>query len=136
MISIWLRPWDIPQSSHASPWKTLSFPPLFLRLTQSFATSNCCTAPNNILWASLGCPVAAGPQERDYSALAAWRKRESIDNFKKNGLAYTFPFLKTYQAEKSISRGPATTGHPRLMPIESCSVRYNQTSLTLCLYQE
>ena len=33
-ISLGLRLWEIPRSSPASPWKTPSFPPLLLRLTQ------------------------------------------------------------------------------------------------------
>ena len=33
-ISLWLHAREIPWSSPASPWKTLSFPPLLLRLTQ------------------------------------------------------------------------------------------------------
>ena len=33
-IPLGLRPQEIPQSSPASPWKTLSIPPLLLGLTQ------------------------------------------------------------------------------------------------------
>ena len=33
-ISLGLCPWEIPRSSPASPWKTLSFPPILLRLNQ------------------------------------------------------------------------------------------------------
>ena len=34
-ISLGLSPWEIPRSSPASHWKTLSFPPLLLKLTHS-----------------------------------------------------------------------------------------------------
>ena len=33
-VSLWLRPWEIPRTSPASPPKTLSLPPLLLRLAQ------------------------------------------------------------------------------------------------------
>ena len=33
-ISLGLRPWEIPHSSPASPWKIMSIPPLLLVLTQ------------------------------------------------------------------------------------------------------
>ena len=38
-ISLRLRPWEIPRSSPASPWKTQSFPPLLLRLTHPLSSS-------------------------------------------------------------------------------------------------
>ena len=33
-ISLGLRPWELPRSSPASPWKIPSIPPLLLGLTQ------------------------------------------------------------------------------------------------------